>query len=101
MIQITELDDPRVADYVHVVDPEWLKQRGLFVAEGRLVVRRLFEARSFGVRSVLVTPAAFAAMTDGLEIERCPVYVCDPAALNDLTGFNFHRGCLAIGELPS
>ena len=101
MIHIPDLDDSRVADYGHVGDPEWLKQRGLFVAEGRLVVRRLFGARSFGVRSVLVTPAAFAAMTDVLEIERCPVYVCDPAALNDLTGFNFHRGCLAIGERPS
>src|SRR6185295_16075185 len=37
---------------------------------------------------------------DVLELEHCPIYVCDPAALNDLTGFNFHRGCLAIGERP-
>jgi tRNA G18 (ribose-2'-O)-methylase SpoU len=101
MIQITHLNDSRVADYAHVGDPEWLRRHGLFVAEGRLVVRRLFETRSFGVRSVLVTPAALAAMKDVLEMERCPIYVCDPAALNDLTGFNFHRGCLAIGERPT
>src|SRR5262245_31026636 len=101
VIHIAHLNDSRVADYGHVGDPDWLKQRGLFVAEGRLVVHRLFEARSFGVRSVLATPAALAAMRNVLDTERCPIYVCDPSALNDLTGFNFHRGCLAIGERPS
>lgn len=101
MIQITNLEDPRVADYAHVGDPGWLKQQRLFVAEGRLVVSRLFESRSFAVRSVLVTPAALAAMKGVLETERCPIYVCDQAALNDLTGFNFHRGCLAIGDRPA
>ena len=100
MIHISGLDDPRVADYAHVGDPEWLRRRGLFVAEGRLVVRRLFEARSFRAQSVLVTPAALAAMQDLLDTERCPIYVCDQAGLNDLTGFKFHRGCLAIGERP-
>ena len=95
---ISHLNDPRVADYRHVGDPEWLRGRGLFVAEGRLVVRRLFEAASFVVRSVLVTPAALAATADVFEAARCPVYVCDQHALNGLTGFNFHRGCLAIAE---
>jgi tRNA G18 (ribose-2'-O)-methylase SpoU len=61
----------------------------------------LFEARSFAVRSVLVTPAALAAMKDVLETGRCPVYVCEQEVLNNLTGFNFHRGCLAIGERPT
>jgi tRNA G18 (ribose-2'-O)-methylase SpoU len=100
VIQIAHLDDPRVADYAHVGDPEWLRRRGFFVAEGRLVVRRLFEASSFRAQSVLVTPAALAAMQDLLDTERCPIYVCDQATLSDLTGFNFHRGCLAIGERP-
>lgn len=100
MIHISGLDDLRVADYAHVGDPEWLRRRDLFVAEGRLVVRRLFEASSYRARSVLVTPAALAAMEDLLDGQRCPIYVCDQAALNDLTGFNFHRGCLAIGERP-
>lgn len=101
MIHLASLDDPRVADYAHVGDPEWLRQRGLFVAEGRLVVQRLLAARSFGVRSLLVTPAALVAMEGVLDSDRCPVYVCDQQAMNDLAGFNFHRGCLALGERPS
>ena len=65
MIQpIDRLDDPRVATYSRVGDAAWLRDRGLFVAEGRLVVRRLFEARRFEVDSVLVTPAALAALQD-------------------------------------
>ena len=100
MIEITTLDDSRISDYTRVGDPQWLLGRGLFVAEGRLVVRRLFEAATFSVGSVLITPAAYAALVDILETARCPIYVCEQALMNELTGFNFHRGCLALGGRP-
>jgi len=100
VIEITSLNDGRVSDYTHVGDPLWLLERGLFVAEGRFVVRRLFEAGTFEVRSVLATPAAFAALDDVLIVSRCPVYVCPQDTVAQLTGFNFHRGCLALGERP-
>jgi len=98
---ITRLDDDRVADYAHVGDAEWLRGNGLFVAEGRLVVRRLLEAPGFNVRSVLVTPTARAALHDVLDPSPCAIYVCDQALMNQLGGFNFHRGCLALGERPA
>ena len=60
MIEITSLTDGRVSDYTHVGEPLWLLERGLFVAEGRVVVRRLLEAGTFEVCSVLSTPAAHA-----------------------------------------
>jgi len=53
------------------------------------------------VRSVLLTPTALAALEDVLYRSRCPVYVCQPDTMNRLAGFNFHRGCLAIGERPA
>jgi tRNA G18 (ribose-2'-O)-methylase SpoU len=46
------------ADYQHVGDHRWLIAQGLFVAEGRFVVRRLLESRRFRIKSVVVTPAA-------------------------------------------
>ena len=98
MIEITSLHDSRVADYSRVGDPRWLLERGLFVAEGRLVVRRLFEAATFAVRSVLITPAAHAALVDLLETARCSIYRCEQELMNQLAGFDFHRGCLAIAE---
>lgn len=99
--RIDEAADPRVADYVHAGDPAWLRDRGLFLAEGRLVVERLILAGRFGIRSILVTPPALSALAGALATVRCPVYVAAPAVIESLTGFDFHRGCLAIGERPS
>jgi len=101
MTRITRLEDERVADYAHVGDAGWLRANRLFVAEGRLVVRRLFEAPAFNIRSVLVTPIALAALHDVLDPSRCPIYVCEQALMNELGGFNFHRGCLALGARPA
>ena len=90
-----------MSDYARVGHPDWLRERGLFVAEGRLVVRRLFESATFTVRSVLITRTALAALEDILDPARCPVYVCQQDTMDRLAGYNFHRGCLAIGERPA
>jgi tRNA G18 (ribose-2'-O)-methylase SpoU len=95
---IARFDDPRVADYAHVGDAGWLRTHGLFVAEGRLVVRRLLEDGRYEPASVLVTSAARAALGGVLEAASCPVYVCGQEDLNALGGFNFHRGCLALAH---
>jgi tRNA G18 (ribose-2'-O)-methylase SpoU len=93
-------DDPRLADYAHVGDSDWLVEQGLFVGEGRLVVRRMVEAGTFPIRSILVTPAARAALADVLDSSRLTVYVCEQETMNAVAGFNFHRGCLAFGVRP-
>jgi len=101
--RIESLSDQRVGDYAHVADAAWLLEHGLFVAEGRLVVRRLIEGGRFPIRSLLVTPAAAAALGSTLSADRhrdLPVYVCEQQILNDLAGFNFHRGCLALAKRP-
>ena len=48
-----------------------------------------------------MTPAAAAAL-DGMLGRRSapPVYVCELAALEQITGFDFHRGCLALAHRP-
>jgi tRNA G18 (ribose-2'-O)-methylase SpoU len=99
VIEISSLSDARVSEYAQVGQADWLRERGLFVAEGRLVVQRLFQT-TFTIRSVLITGTAFAALEDILDQGRCPVYVCEQDMMNTLAGFNFHRGCLAIGERP-
>jgi tRNA G18 (ribose-2'-O)-methylase SpoU len=90
--------DPRAADYAHVGDPGWLRDRGLFVAEGRLVVERLIAAGRFTLRSILLTSPAFDAMAGPLAAVRCPVYMVSRQVMETLTGFDFHRGCLALAE---
>ena len=91
-------DDARLEVYRHVGDPGWLRDRGLFVAEGRLVVERLLEGSRFPVQSIAVTPAARAALTQALDRVQSDVLVVSQATLNGITGFDFHRGCLAIAH---
>jgi tRNA G18 (ribose-2'-O)-methylase SpoU len=102
IIRIENPDDPRLAPYRNVPDPELAVRAGLFVAEGRLVVRRLLEASRLGTRSAMVTEAALVALGDlPTTHPELAVYVVPQAVMNGLTGFNIHRGCLALGERPA
>jgi tRNA G18 (ribose-2'-O)-methylase SpoU len=93
--------DPRIADYLNVPDRELLDRRGLFVAEGRLVVERLLTTSPLRTRSVMVTETTRAALGDLLRDDApFPVFVVPQGVMNSVTGFNLHRGCLAIGERP-
>ena len=60
--RIRGLDDPRIADYRDIAEAELVRSRGLFVAEGRIIVRRLIEDRRYTLRSVLVSDAAYRAL---------------------------------------
>ena len=51
MTRIESLADPRVAEYHNLSNPDALLRRGLFVAEGRLVVRRLLANPRFRTHS--------------------------------------------------
>jgi tRNA G18 (ribose-2'-O)-methylase SpoU len=101
IIRIDDPDDPRLAHYRNIPDPELADRAGLFVAEGRLVVRRLLGDTRLVTRSLLVTEPALAALDD-LSVTRrdLPVYVVPRTVMNGITGFNIHRGCLALGERP-
>ena len=103
VVTIGDLDDPRLTDYRNVPDPALLAERGVFVAEGRLVVRTLLTSRRFSVRSLLVTDAAKLSLEDVLRSSEAafPVYVASKALMSGVVGFNVHRGCLAIGVRPA
>ena len=84
-------------------DSELLRRRGLFVAEGRLVVERLLDAagRGYRVTSMLLNDASFASLEHRLsQLPDVPVFVCSSDELASIAGFNFHRGCLALAERP-
>ena len=103
IVPIDELDDPRLEDYRNVPDPVLLRKRGLFVAESRLVVRELLSHQRLNTRSVLATPAAYDSLRDLLtdRTDNLAVYVASHQFLQNIVGFNVHRGCLAIGERPA
>ena len=103
LIRVNDLDDPRIADYRMVAEPELVRTRGLFVAEGRLVVERVISDGRCALRSLLLSDAARAALEPvlgGLP-DSTPIYVCGLKDFQPITGFNMHRGCLALAERPA
>lgn len=99
---IETLDDPRVVEYRLITIPAQLAQAGLFVAEGRLVLRRLVDESRFRIKSILLTPAARDALGDVLSQvgPGIPVYIASRAVMSELIGFTIHRGVLALVERP-
>ena len=89
-------------EYRLVGDPAALERAGLLVAEGRIVVERLLAESRFSIHSIAVTPAAAGALERVLELvaSRPPVFVCGTDELHAITGFNFHRGCVALARRP-
>ena len=102
-IRVATVDDPRLDDFRIVSDPALMRDRGLFVAEGRLAVERLLASR-FRARALLAIDGALdglePALRAGGDAAGVDVYVADSAQLRLVTGFRFHRGCLALGERP-
>jgi tRNA G18 (ribose-2'-O)-methylase SpoU len=100
---IEQLDDPRISIYRNVKDATLRDARGLFVVESRLCVRRLISASRFSVCSVLVTETALGALGDVLSQlgEEVPIFVAAPSLLEELVGYNLHRGCIALARRDS
>lgn len=98
-----DLADSRLDAYRDAAAPDALAGRGLFVAEGRLVVQRLVEAPGHRLHSLLLTETAASAMTDTLAALEAatPVFVVPQAVMNGVVGFNIHRGCLGLAHRPA
>jgi len=92
------VDDQGLGPYRLIARPEALKREGLFAVEGRLVLPRLLASR-YRVHSVLVSDAARESLA-GVLATRPDVRVLTATVdvINDLTGYDFHRGCLALAH---
>jgi tRNA G18 (ribose-2'-O)-methylase SpoU len=98
LVEISDPDDPRLADYRDLRDVELRKhlesEHGLFLAEGEKVVRRAVEA-GYDARSFLMAPRWLDGLADVLATSTGPVYVLSEALIEQVTGFHVHRGALA------
>ena len=66
------------------------------------MVERLIARSQLAVRSVLVNAAAHTALRATLDRlpPQTPVYLLNQDRFADVTGYNIHRGCLAIVDRP-
>jgi len=101
-VDIESGEDPRIEPYRDLKDRELRRRMGLFVVEGRGNLRCLLERSAHRPRSVLVNPAALESLYEllGALPADVPIYVARPPVLESIVGFDLHRGCLAVCDLP-
>ncbi len=93
--------DPRVEDYRDLTAadrrPDRPGGRGLVIAEGVVVVRRLLDS-PYPVRSVLGVPRRLDELGLDLAGLDVPAFAIDAATMADVVGFHLNRGVLAVAD---
>jgi tRNA G18 (ribose-2'-O)-methylase SpoU len=95
IIEISDPHDERLALYRDVKDRDLTGRDGLFMAEGKVVLERLFSSPLARTVSVLTTPERLKGLA---HLPDAPVYVVGQDLMDDLAGFPIHRGYLALGR---
>jgi len=97
-IEISEAADPRLDLYRDVRDRDLTGRDGLFMAEGKVVLERLFVSPVAACVSVLTTAERLKTLDmSGLPGD-VPVYVVPQGLMDAVAGFPIHRGYLALGR---
>jgi tRNA G18 (ribose-2'-O)-methylase SpoU len=95
IIEIDNSHDDRLALYRDVKDRDLTGRDGLFMAEGKVVLERLFSSPLAQTVSVLTTPERLRGLA---HLPEAPVYVVAQAVMDSVAGFPIHRGYLALGR---
>nr|WP_245344981.1 RNA methyltransferase [Asticcacaulis solisilvae] len=81
-----------------VKDRDLTGRAGLFMAEGQVVLERLFGSRLCETVSVLTTLERLRNLDLSALAEEVPVYVVAQGLMDEIAGFPIHRGYLALGR---
>lgn len=97
--RITDAEDPRIAEYRDVRERDLVGRRGLFIAEGAVVLRALLDSPLASPVSILVAESRLAGLKAllGRAGPDTPVFAASQAVMDRIVGFPIHRGILAIG----
>lgn len=102
-VPVLSPDDPRIADYRQVRERDLTGRRGLFMAEGAVVLNVLASPASrCEAVSALIAERRVEAMRPALERlpPQTPVYSAAQDVMDAIAGFPIHRGILALGRRP-
>lgn len=110
LIRIQDPADPRLSDYTGLTDVARRSKHepsmGIYMAESEMVIRIAVEA-GHQVKSLLMAERWVEPLADVLpgigadEAGETPLYVADYETLEQVTGFNVHRGALAAIYRPT
>ncbi|WP_157156171.1 MULTISPECIES: RNA methyltransferase [unclassified Diaminobutyricimonas] len=103
IVQVDHLDHEGLSDYARLTDVALRRvsepEGGLYIAESTKVIQRALAA-GHQPRSVLLQDKWLADVAPFLEGYDVPVYMAEPELLEQLIGFNLHRGALAAMHRP-
>ncbi len=104
IIELDDAADPRVADYTQLTDVQLRKRRepaeGMYIAESPRVIRRALAA-GHRPRSFFMAGKWLPGLADVLSAHPdVPAFVGSPGLLEEIIGFNLHRGALAAMQRP-
>ncbi len=106
-VLVDDADDLRVREFTRLTDVALRRVKdpaeGLYMAESRKVIARALAA-GHRPRAFLMGHRWFAESRDLLDHPSAagvPAYVADDAVLEQITGFNLHRGMLASMHRPT
>jgi tRNA G18 (ribose-2'-O)-methylase SpoU len=101
LIEVEDPADPRLDDYrdLSTADrrPDRPGGRGLVIAEGAVVVRRLIDS-PYPVRSLLGVHRRLAELATDLAPLDVPAYAADAETMAGVVGFHLNRGVLAVAD---
>jgi len=104
VIRVNDPADPRLSDFRDLTDVALRRvlepAGGLYLAESAKVISRAL-AVGHRPRAVLLTEAWLGDLQQLLAGHDVPVYVGEPDVLEQVTGFEMHRGALASMHRPA
>jgi tRNA G18 (ribose-2'-O)-methylase SpoU len=95
MKPIKSCHDIDIALYRNYRDKD-LREKGLFITEGKILTDRLIDS-NLKAHSILTS---IRFMDDYRHCD-IPVFYAEEDVLKDIAGFNFHRGVLGLGHIPT
>lgn len=100
VIFINDLADKRLGAYLNIKEKDLTGRESRFIAEGKVVLRVLLNSSQFEAESLLITENKLAGLQDILSQvpDHVPVYAVSPSDMDQIAGFNVHRGILAVGK---
>ena len=99
---VTSLDLDELAPYRTLRRPLDHLEKGIFVAEGEKIVRRLVES-SLSVISMLMTPHWYQLLVADLQkfiVQTVTIYIAEKELLETIVGFPLHQGIMAVARVP-
>lgn len=101
IIPVVESDDNRIAPFISIRERDLAgRADGRFIVEGKVTLGILLERSRFAIESLFLCETRLQPLADLLAKvpAAVPIYVAPQALMDEVAGFNVHRGILACAR---